>query len=129
MGCCKLKWVKKLSMRFSRRTHLFQLASNDSRKYKNYTDDVKPLYLSEKDLDNKLAATALKMGSCKMSLLKHLDMVKTNEPSHNKRYTKQNNPTNRLINVDAVSRVMRKIAIKKANNNNLSTKDVDVACS
>ena len=63
------------------------------------------------------------MGSCETSLLKHFDMVKTNDPSHHKRNTKQHDTKKRLINADTMSHVMRKIAIKKANDTNLSIKD------
>ena len=59
IGCCELTWGKKLSMRCSRRSQLFKLVSDNSRKHK-------PLYSSAKYLDKKLAHAALKMVGCKM---------------------------------------------------------------
>ena len=114
-------------MRYSRRKQLCQLMLDNSGKHEHCVDDVQPLHLSENDLDKKLASTSIKVGVCKTSLLKYLDIVKQNDPLHKKRKTNQSNQKARLISTNAMSHVMIKVEQKKARNSNVPLKEV--ACS
>ena len=95
-------------MRYSRRKQLYQLILDNSGKYEYCVDNVQPLYLSANDLDKQLASTSIKLGVCKMSLLKYLDIVKQNDPLHKKRKTNQSNQKARLISTNAASHAMIK---------------------
>ena len=73
---------------------------------------MKPLYVSTLGLDKNMEVTTSKMGACKLSVLKCLNVLKANDPSHKKRNSNQQEPKHRLFITDAMSCVMKKLAIK-----------------